>query len=107
MNPTRFTIEAGGTTYTFRLPSAMDMIEIDRKASELRGGLNDGLGLAVSYSHTIAMLSRLCVSPEGVDFGAMDAYTADELAAKLTEWLNSFRANVAGKAGSVGSGSNQ
>lgn len=107
MNPTQTTIEIDGTSYTFRLPSAKDMIQIDIEALKLRGGITEGLGVAYTYSQNVAMLSRLCVVPEGVDFGELPSYVMDILGVKLADWLNSFPKPVGEKQDPVGTGSSQ
>jgi hypothetical protein len=94
MNPTQKEITAGGVTYVFRLPSQMDMVEIDVKALKLREGLTEGVPLAYSYSQNIAMMEQLCTSPENADFKKVPGYVGDKLGRELTSWVNSFSEDV-------------
>ena len=94
-------IEAAGVTYTFKLPSAKDVIAVDRKALELRQGLTEGMFDGLSESHNIALLSTLCKSPENVDFGDLSVYLVDQLADEVATWANSFRKRPAGKKSST------
>ena len=89
---TQFTVS--DVTYTFRLPTSKEMIEIDRKALELRGGLSEGLGAAHLYSQSIAMLNTVCVDPKPIDFGELPPFVVDELSGEVAKWLNSFRKPV-------------
>ncbi len=77
--------------YTFRLPTSKEMIDIDRKALELRGGMSEGLSTAHVYSQSIAMLNTVCIEPKDVDFGELPTFVVDELSIEVANWLNSFR----------------
>ena len=103
MEPTRKQIEKDGVTYIFRMPTAMDMIQIDLKARELRQGITDGLGVAFSFSQSVAMLNQLCEQPQKTDFGTLRFDTLDELSQEVTEWINSFRKPLGEKQGTVDS----
>lgn len=90
MNAVTTTMEAGGVSYSFRLPSASEMIQVDVDALKMRGGITEGLALGIQHSQNVAMLKKLCTSPENVDFGSLPFYVVDTLGGGLWKWLNSF-----------------
>lgn len=106
MDPTRKQITKDGVTYIFRLPNAIDMIQVDLKARELRGGVSDGIGVAFSFSQTIALLNQICEQPQGVDFGKLPFHVLSAIGEEVTKWLDSFRGEVEGRESeeSVGQG---
>ncbi|MCL6442465.1 MAG: hypothetical protein K6T83_03200 [Alicyclobacillus sp.] len=105
--PMQKTITAGGVTYTFRFPSQEDWIQIDLDALRHREGLTEGVPLAVIYTQNIAMMTRLCISPEDVDFGALPSYVGDKIGRELTQWVNSFSEPMEEKQNSMGKGSSK
>jgi len=94
MEPTKKQIEKDDVTYIFRMPSAKDIIQIDLNARELRQGVSQWLGVAHSFSQSVAMLGQLCEQPKACDFGNIRFDTLDDLAKEVTEWINSFRKPV-------------
>ncbi len=106
MDPTRKQITKDGVTYIFRLPNAIDFVQVDLKARELRGGVSDGIGVAFSFSQSIALLNQICEQPQGVDFGQLPFHIMNSIYDEVNKWLESFRDSVAGREqeGTVGQG---
>lgn len=88
-------------TYTFRLPDAIDMVQIDVDALKLREGISSGLGMGVGFSVAIATLERLCVAPEKVSFKKMPHYIVDHIGSEVSNWIDSFRVDVGGNQGTA------
>lgn len=89
-------------SYTFRLPDAIDMVQIDVDALKLREGISSGLGMGVGFSVAISTLSRLCVAPENTNFAKMPHYIVDHLGSEVSNWIDSFRVDVGGEKGTEG-----
>ncbi len=87
----------GDQSFTFRVPSAKDMILMDQEALALRKGESEGLSSAIVYSQSIAFLNRIVVKPEKTDFGDLPAHVVDALSNEVAKWLQTFRTDVAGK----------
>lgn len=106
MEPIRKSITAGGVLYTFKLPTARDLVQMDIAAARMREGVPvEEMPMGASYSRTICMLRQFCVEPKNVDFEDMYGHELDELGSEVTAWVNSFRAPVGGDASSAGTGS--
>ena len=84
-------LESGGVTYSFRLPTSKDMVEMDLGALRIRQAQTDGLGMAIPMSLAISTLQRLCVSPEKIDFSALPFYEVETMSDEVSNWINSFR----------------
>lgn len=94
MEPIRKSVVLNDVQYTFRLPTAKDMIQMDLAALRLREGVSDGLSFAYPYSQSVAMLGQLCVDPKGASFEDLYPDDLDRMSAEVTEWINTFRKPV-------------
>lgn len=99
MNAFEKTIEIAGQSYTFKLPSSKDFVNIDLKALELRKGVTEGMGAGYSASQNVATLSVLCKAPDNPkpNFEELPSYVVDYLAQEVATWERSFREQLAGE----------
>ncbi|MFX4302978.1 hypothetical protein ACOJUR_12100 [Alicyclobacillus tolerans] len=95
--------EVRGETYTFRVPSALDIIEIERETKKLADGVLES-PLAVMFANSIAMLTRLCLFPKDADFQKLPDFVVSQLSSEVANWLNSFRENLGTEKSSTGEG---
>lgn len=100
------TLQAGGITYVFRLPSSRDMFAVDNLAHKERGGNENLTDVGFYYSQAIALLNTLCEEPKDTDFGDLPAPMTDWAMGEVMDWIRSFRENLGTKAatGDTGSG---
>lgn len=90
MDPLKKTIKVADQEYRFRYPTALDMMEIDAKALQLREGVTEGLSTAVTISQYIATLEQLCEAPKNADFRHMRFDRLNKLSRELNDWITSF-----------------
>jgi hypothetical protein len=103
MNEFQKSFEVRGETYTFRVPSALDIIDIERSTKTLAEGVLDS-PLAATYANMIAMLGKTCLYPKDADFSSLPSFVVSQLGSEVAEWLNTFQDDVGKAKSSTGEG---
>ncbi len=99
-------VEVGSDTYTFRIASVKDMVEIEKKTKSAQAGL-DPESVGAAYAYYNVLLSQLCVYPKDANFDMLPSFQADYLVSEVTKWLSSFRIHLGESPDSTDKGSSQ
>lgn len=106
-SPTKKQIVKNDQAFTFRAPSARDMMNIGLTTRQLNGGPDMPQDMTYRYADQVATLTVLCESPKDYDFGTLLFTDLDELCGEVMDWVNSFRRPVQPKPADVGAGASE
>lgn len=93
-----FSVTKNNRTFTFRRPTAKQLITADVLAAQLRGLVPvQALLYSVSLSDMVASLSTYVTDPKPFDFSGLFEDEIAEIYNEVAKWLDTFRKPVAGQ----------
>lgn len=88
-------VTKNGKTYTFRRPTAKQLMNADVLAAHYRGNVPiNALTYSIALSDMVASLNTYVTDPKGFDFSDLYDDEIGEIYEEVANWLNSFRKPV-------------
>lgn len=87
-----YTVNKFGKSWTFRRPTARQLVQADVLAAQMRQQLPlSSLLYAGGLSDMVASLNTFVIEPKGFDFGDLYDDQVIEIYNEVSKWMDSFR----------------